>query len=147
MRGLGRYTPWCITWLLLGCQGVVSDLSTSARFATPQEEKKAHDLEIASIRVWSESRPSFPGVTPAIAARAWERNLRSMDVKAKRKGDVVNAVTSEGQAFRLTFWEEKHGSRGEITWLPPEGAGAGLLNLVEWERKNRLEKGKERRGS
>lgn len=132
MRGPGWCISWCLPWLLLGCQGF-----HALERPTVEEERAARALETASIRTWTESRPTFPAVDRFLAARAWERNLRLLQLEPKRSENFVQCATPDGQAFCLAFWEDKEGSRGEITWLPSDAAGAGMLSLIELERKHR----------
>ena len=77
-----------------------------------------------------------------MAARGWERNLKLLHLEPKRSENFVHCATPEGHAFCMAFWEEKGGTRGELTWLPEGRAGAGMLSLLELERKHRGDKGR-----
>jgi len=136
MRGWVTYIPWCLIWLLLGCQARNPDWWVDWDLMSSPHEQ----IELASVRVWSESRPFFPNIRAEAAALAWSRNLKALDLRVKRNGAKVEGTTANGQAFRLTFVQEKDGVRGEITWLPPQDAGAGMLSLIDGERKLREEK-------
>ncbi|MFO0968434.1 MAG: hypothetical protein U0793_23000 [Gemmataceae bacterium] len=114
----------------------------------PAEARVAHELETASFRQWSEDRPVFDGIRPTTAALAWERNLRSLQLKPHRSGNVVECQTQEGYTFSLSFWEDKEKGAGktigEMVWHDPGNAGRGMGSLLLLEQK-RAEEGQVRR--
>jgi hypothetical protein len=124
----------CLPWLVLGCR--VWPLRPEA---PPTEARVAQELEAASVRVWSEDRPLFHGIRPEVAARAWERNLRVLELKPQRSGGIVECQTPEGCGFSLNFISDKRGnSQGEMLWHKPDDAGRGMTSLIELEKKHRV---------
>lgn len=149
MNRWGRFGLWCAPMILLGCQQFSIFEESSI-----EEEQAARRLEKASVRAWAEQKPTFP-VSRFLAARAWERNLRGLGMEPSRSGNFVECVTPQGHSFCLAFWEGKAGEVdnlekntgtcwGQMQWHRPEDAGAGMICLLDLEKKNRPNAGEKK---
>ena len=96
-------------------------------------------LETMPLSTWTEDEPTFAGVTPRQAARAWEKNLRGHGLKAtfNRTALSVDARTSQGERFSLVFWPDPDNTargaltRGRLVWDDPNQADKGWVHLID----------------